>query len=149
MHFRLIEGHATQITHLGAGILVCLVGIPSGNKNLRREALRTSAGQFRLVILSPAWRTKNLSAFVRAGQDLARAIVAQTSRVGRGYAGPGIVKGMPFFAKIIARSFAGSVALALLETSCVLPGGSKNISPVRYVFSSCPEILVTMAPAST
>ena len=34
-------------------------------------------------------------------------------------------------AKIIASNFAGSLVLALLETSCVLPGGSKNISPVR------------------
>jgi hypothetical protein len=42
----------------------------------------------------------------------------------------GDVSGTPFFAKIIASSRAGCVSLALRETSCVLPGGSKNISPV-------------------
>ena len=47
------------------------------------------------------------------------------------YAGPGVVNGTPFFAKISARSFAGWLLLALFDTSCVLPGGSKNISPGR------------------
>jgi hypothetical protein len=36
----------------------------------------------------------------------------------------GTVSVEPFFAKIIASSRAGSVWLALLETSCVAPGGS-------------------------
>jgi hypothetical protein len=36
----------------------------------------------------------------------------------------GVSKGRPFFANIIARNFAGLVALAFRLTSCVLPGGS-------------------------
>ena len=39
-------------------------------------------------------------------------------------ANPGVVRVKPFFAKIIARSLAGSVWLAFLETSCVAPGCS-------------------------
>jgi hypothetical protein len=39
-------------------------------------------------------------------------------------AGPGLVSVSPFFAKIIASSFAASVWLAFFETSCVAPGGS-------------------------
>ena len=36
----------------------------------------------------------------------------------------GVVSVAPFGAKIIASSFAGSVALALRDTSCVAPGCS-------------------------
>ena len=39
-------------------------------------------------------------------------------------AGPGVVSVSPFFAKMKASNLAGSVLLAFLETSCVLPGGS-------------------------
>src|SRR4029450_8843921 len=42
----------------------------------------------------------------------------------------GVVSVEPFLAKIIARSCAGSVLLGLPDSSCVAPGGSKNISPV-------------------
>jgi hypothetical protein len=41
----------------------------------------------------------------------------------------GVVSIDPFFAKIIASSCAGSVWLALPDSSCTEPGGSKNISP--------------------
>ena len=40
------------------------------------------------------------------------------------FAGPGVVSVAPFFAKIIASSFAGSVWLAFFDTSCVAPGCS-------------------------
>jgi hypothetical protein len=41
----------------------------------------------------------------------------------------GVVSVDPFFAKIMASSWAGSVWLALADSSCTEPGGSKNISP--------------------
>jgi hypothetical protein len=50
-------------------------------------------------------------------------------------AGPGVVSVDPFFAKIIANSLAGWLWLAFLDTSCVAPGGSKNICPTVYVRS--------------
>lgn len=42
----------------------------------------------------------------------------------------GVVSVDPFFAKIIASSWAGSVWLALADCSCTEPGGSKNICRV-------------------
>ena len=41
----------------------------------------------------------------------------------------GVVSVDPFFAKIIASSWAGSVWLGLADSSWTAPGGSKNISP--------------------
>jgi hypothetical protein len=62
----------------------------------------------------------------RAGVPLQQVTPLRRGSYGRPgpWAGPGFVNVDPFFAKIIASSFAGSVWLAFFETSWVAPGCS-------------------------
>ena len=113
-HWKLAVVWAVSLLAVSAISAAAQGSVANWDSPFSQRCLKFVSGKRRRV---PIERTQN-------GYRLEDSLWAWVYRPPRAGAPPGVVSVEPFFAKIIASSFAGTVWLAFFDTSCVAPGCS-------------------------